>query len=55
MMGIPQCIFIVLVCMGLGMSLAKHGETETETVSFWKALYGKAVLLALLWWGGFFN
>lgn len=54
-MGIPQIIILVLNVLGLGISLAEHGETELKQESFFTRLFSTAIHLLLLWWGGFFD
>lgn len=51
----PQIIFLVLVILGLGVHLAKHGEHHTETYNFWTKLFFLAIELLILKWGGFFG
>jgi hypothetical protein len=52
-MGWPQITMVVLMALGLGISLAKHGEPR-EPYSFGTALLGTALAAGLLWAGGFF-
>ncbi|KFK92742.1 MULTISPECIES: transglycosylase SLT domain-containing protein [unclassified Serratia (in: enterobacteria)] len=54
-MNWPQITWIVAVTLGLGMSIAKHGEPRTGKFSFWWQLFGAAVTAWLLWSGGFFS
>ena len=53
--GIPQIIYLVLLVLGLGVSLAKDGERKVGRWSFWSDLVGAALSFAFLWWGGFFS
>lgn len=52
-MGIPQIIILVLFALGLGITLAKDGEIQR--FSFVSSLFGSAVQLSILYWGGFFG
>jgi hypothetical protein len=52
---IPQVVILVLVCVGLGMELVRDGNPRTDKHSFWITLLSDTIVLALLWWGGFFN
>ncbi len=54
-MGIPQIIILVIYMIGLGMSLANDGEVRMKKESFWLSLVSCGIMLALLWWGGFFG
>ena len=54
-MKAPQIIIIVLIAMNVGLHLAKHGQPRTDKYDFFWELFGKAILVALLWWGGFFG
>ena len=50
----PQGIYLVLLLLSLGLVLAKHGEPR-EPYNIWVTLFGTALTLALLYWGGFFG
>lgn len=54
-MGIPQIIYIVIVALALGLSLAKHGEVEMKRENFWTTFIASSIQLAILYWGGFFS
>lgn len=54
MMGIPQIIYLFLAAMGLGLALANDGKPQPP-YSFIKSLISSAIVLSLLWWGGFFK
>lgn len=53
-MSAPAIIFIALTCLGLGLSLAKHGQSR-EPENFWHTLISSSLITALLVWGGFFK
>lgn len=54
-MGIPQICFIVLIALGLGISLAKHGEYREDKYNFFTTLIGSLIYVGLLILGGFFK
>lgn len=54
-MGAPQIILIIIYVLGLGISLAQHGEIKTKKENFWTSLFAVAVVIALLICGGFFS
>lgn len=51
----PQYTILFLIVMGLGISLARHGEPKLERESFWTSLFAYAITVWLLLQGGFFN
>lgn len=51
----PQLIWIAVALLGLGVHIAKHGQTDTVTYSGWEQLLRIALIAALLSWGGFFT
>ena len=54
--GIPQAIYLALLLLGLGISLAKHGEYKrAEKYSFWTTLISDGIVLLILYYGGFFG
>ena len=54
-MKAPQIIMLVLIAMDIGIHLAKNGQPRTDCYNVYWELFGKGLLAALLWWGGFFN
>lgn len=52
--GWPQGILLTLMIMSLGISIAKYGEPQKGTYDSANIL-APFILIALLWWGGFFN
>lgn len=54
-MGIPQIIYIVLLALALGLSLAEHGELQVKRENFWTTFVSVLIQLAILYWGGFFS
>jgi hypothetical protein len=53
-MGVPQICYIVIITLGLGISLAKHGESQGD-YNFFTTLIGAAIQIGLLILGGFFR
>lgn len=53
-MGWPQYVYLALLCVGVGMACAKHGEPKTGKHDGWTTLISAGLLIALLWSGGFF-
>jgi hypothetical protein len=51
----PQIIYVVLLLLGVGIDLAKHGQPKTGKHSFPSSFFAAALILALLYWGGFFG
>jgi uncharacterized membrane protein len=54
-MKAPQIIMIVLLSIGIVSGLMKHGEQRKDKYSVWSSLFGAALMVALLWWGGFWG
>ena len=53
-MGAAQIIMIVLFALGLGVTVAKHGQPKGN-YSIGENIIGIAINVALLWWGGFWG
>jgi hypothetical protein len=51
----PQFTILFLVVLGLGISLARHGEPKTGYESFWVSLTTAAFEFWLMYEGGFFS
>lgn len=54
-MGIWQIIWIVLICLSLGISISEHGKPKTGNNSFWTSLVATIVNVFILYMGGFFG
>lgn len=54
MAALPQLIYIVLMALSLGLNFASHGKPR-EPGNAWYAVAALAIVLPLLWWGGFFD
>ena len=50
----PQYVYIVLTLIGLGFSLAKHGQPKEENHNFFVSLISTSLIISLLYFGGFF-
>lgn len=51
----PQLVYIGLVVLGLGYSLARNGEPKKDNYSFGYTLFSSIVTILILYWGGFFS
>ena len=54
-MNIYIIILLILHVLGLGFTLAKHGEPKDGEYNFFHSLIGFIVTWALLYYGGVFN
>lgn len=54
-MNAPQIIYLVFTALGLIMNAAMDGKETTITYSFAIHVVKKAIVIALLFWGGFFG
>lgn len=48
-------IILVLIVLGVGVDLAKHGEPKEGKHNFWLTLFVAALEIWLLYKAGFFN
>ena len=53
--GVWQIVMIVLICLGVGISIAKHGEQRTDKYNAWSTLISAAIEITVLALGGFFS
>jgi hypothetical protein len=53
-MSAPQIIMVGLVASELTIFAVKHGEYRGK-YNFWVTLVSDVLLVALLWWGGFWS
>ena len=53
-MGAAQIIMIVLFALGLGVTIAKHGQPKGN-YSIVEYVVDLSIYVALLWWGGFWG
>ena len=54
-MNAPQIIMIVLIVISLVLEFILNGEETTTKHSFVEQFIAKALFVALLYWGGFWN
>ena len=54
-MKAPQIIMVILMSINLGIELINHGKTAPRTYNVVRELVADGLLIALLWWGGFWN
>lgn len=54
-MNAPQIIMIVLIAINLVIELILNGQEIPRKHSFVEDVVAKALLVALLYWGGFWN
>lgn len=52
---IATIILLVIMCIGLGVSLAKHGQEREETYNFWFTLFLCIIELVLYYYAGLFD
>lgn len=55
MMGAPQVIWVVVMCLGLGIIMDKNGQAKEGEYSAGTSAITLLLEAALLWWGGFFG
>lgn len=54
--GWPQAIYFALILVGIGLELARHGQVRKPSRhNAWTTIVASLLILALLWWGGFFS
>lgn len=46
---LPQLLYLALSLMGLGITMAKHGQPQTGKHSFWISLTAAALMWSLLY------
>ena len=54
-MRAPQIIMIVLIAISLILELIMNGQEIQRKHNFAEEVVAKALLVALLYWGGFWN
>lgn len=54
-MRAPQVIMIVMLSIGLGIDIVKHGESKTGKYNFVTTLIAQLLVVAILYWGGFWK
>lgn len=53
--GIWQIIYLVLIFIGVGIAIGKHGESRYETYNGWVTFISAVIQIAILAFGGFFG
>ena len=53
--GWPEGIYLALLFFAFGVHAVKHGEAQTGKWNLWSAVISNGLLIALLYWGGFFS
>jgi hypothetical protein len=51
----PQIVLLVIIVLADGMALALHGKPKTGDHNFWSSILSTAIMLTLLYYGGFFS
>lgn len=54
-MGIWQIIYLAMMMLSLGVSLAEHGKPKEGRHSFWISFISLAIQITILYFGGFFS
>ena len=55
MQGIPQIIVIALYAMSYGVSVSEAAEGKRDGKFMLNKTLSTALMMGLLWWGGFFS
>ena len=55
MMGWPQIVYVGLIGLNIGAALVQHGKPRTGTHNVWAALTATAIIVPVLYAGGFFS
>ena len=53
-MGIPEFLVIAWYLFGVGFVASRHGKPREIAYNGWATATVTAIMLGLLWWGGFF-
>jgi len=51
----PQIIYILLILANLMLISNRHGKEKTGKHNLWIDLVSLALMVGLIYWGGFFN
>lgn len=54
-MGVWQIVWLLIVALGFGINIVKHGEPRDGNYNFWSFLIGALIEAVILYLGGFFN
>lgn len=52
---LPQILIIILFSLGIGLEWANHGTAKNGTHDVWNELISTLIVIAILWWGGFWQ
>ena len=53
--GYPQAIYVFLIIMSMSVALTRFGEPKRGRYGFAEVIVAPAIVLGLLYWGGFFS
>lgn len=53
-MGTWQTVLIVISALGMGLTMAQHGQPKTGKENFYTSLIANALIHLLLWLGGWY-
>lgn len=53
--GWPQGIYLVLMLVSIGISIARYGQQKTDTYDLTDIVLSPAIVTGILYWGGFFD
>lgn len=51
----PQIIYLCLLMLGMGVALSRHGQPKTGAHNAMYDIVATAIVVSLLYWGGFFG
>lgn len=51
----PQLTYVALTLIGLGVTIANHGDRRAGTHNAWASLIARGLVFGLLYAGGFFG
>ena len=54
-LGAPQMILILWLIAGHTLNAREHGRPQTGNYNYWIYFFHSVLLVALLWWGGFWG
>ena len=52
---IAQIVMIALLALSAGLNVAEHGKEKTGTNNAWSSIIAVTIMVAVLWWGGFWS
>jgi hypothetical protein len=54
-MNAPQIVMIVILALGVGISMEQHGRPKTGTENCVITIIATGIMVALMYWGGFWS